>query len=297
MSYTNLGSGTYDFQVRATNSDGVWGGAGRSLQLVISPPPWKTWWAYSIYGILIALVIWGWRRFELQKEREKAFLAQVQLKAEAAEAKAKALNTEKELEKYQLRNRISADLHDEIGSNLSSISLLSAMAAGRDDIKSDVKEMLSDVNQAARHSSEAIRDIVWFINPASDKLSDLISRMRTNAKTLIPDAEVQFKINGDDLVDRLNPELKRNVYLIGKELLNNISKHARAKKVNVRLEVSDHSMTMEITDDGVGFEPHETVGGHGLNNMAARAQRLNGEFKIISAVGKGTKSTLHVKIT
>ncbi len=229
------------------------------------------------------------RFLDLQKAEAQA--------RESAEAKAKAQITEKELEKYQLRNRISADLHDEIGSNLSSISLLSAMAARRDDIKSDVKEMLSDVNQAARHSSEAIRDIVWFINPASDKLSDLISRMRTNVRTLLPDAEVQFEINGDDMVDRLNPELKRNVYMIGKELLNNISKHARAKKVNVRLDVSDHSLTMEITDDGVGFEPDETASGHGLNNMAARAEQLNGEFKIISAVGKGTKSTLHVKIT
>ncbi len=119
------------FQVKATNSDGLWNEQPAKFFIVINPPFWETWWAYSIYAIAFLGALAFIRATEIKrrkkKEEERLRREREEARLREAELRAKNIEQEKEIEKQKIRNRIAQDLHDEIGSNLSSISLMSEL--------------------------------------------------------------------------------------------------------------------------------------------------------------------------
>jgi ligand-binding sensor domain-containing protein/signal transduction histidine kinase len=306
--YTNIDPGEYTFHVKASNNDGVWNENGASIKLIINPPFYQTWLAYLFYTIIGGVLLYSLRKYELRKrrlkseallkeEKEKAKLVEAQLKAEKSELQAKAFESEKELEKQIIRSRIAADLHDEIGSNLSSITLLSSLMSDGIEHTPDIKKHLTEINSAAKTSAESIRDIIWFNNSTSDKLSSLISRMKETANVML--TGINFKINSleIDSDEKINPELKRNLYLIYKEALNNIIKHSSAKNVIIRLDKKDQKLILLIHDDGKGFDPLAANEGNGLRNIRSRSQQMSANLKMISSPGKGTEIKLEINIT
>jgi ligand-binding sensor domain-containing protein len=209
VTYTNLDPGEYTFKVKATNSDGLWNDNITSLRVIITPPVWATWYAYVFYVLFFIAVLLLLRKYELEKRakkvrerlrknKEEAAMRELTLKTEAAELKARAMEQEKEIEKQKIRNRIARDLHDEIGSNLSSISLMSRMI--KDELKSDseLSQNLSRIESTAKNSVTSIRDIVWFINPASDSLIDLIRKMNETSENMLIGKEYFFRHNIPD---------------------------------------------------------------------------------------------------
>jgi signal transduction histidine kinase len=239
----------------------------------------------------------------LKKEREEAELREANLRAEKAELQAKAIEHEKEIEKQNIRYRIASDLHDEIGSNLSSITLLSSILSKklsgeieRPSKNSEVLNKLTDINTAAKISAESIRDIVWFINPMSDQVSSLISRMKETANMMLGNLkyEVVDEINSSE--GKINPELKRNIYLIYKETLNNIIKHSKADEVKIIIKNSNGIFNLDISDNGIGFEKSVSDSGNGLKNFKSRAEQINGQIGIESSPGNGTHINLKVKL-
>lgn len=306
--YTNIDPGEYTFLVKASNSDGVLNQNTASIKLLIKPPFYKTWYAYLFYILIGLIIIYYLRRYELNKrkiknelllkeEKEKAKLIEIQLRAEKAELQTKALESEKELEKQIMRSRIASDLHDEIGGNLSSITLLSSVINNDDQVSPTLKKQILSINHAAKSSTESIRDIIWFINPTSDKLGSLFSRIKETTSFMLSGIDYKIKMNEVNNDEKINPELKRNIYLIHKEVLNNIIKHSGAKSVNIEFQKNDSNLRIIIEDDGKGFDQTNIKEGNGLRNIKTRSEQIFAQLEIVSKPGEGTKVIIDASIT
>ena len=307
-SYTNIDPGEYTFHVKASNSDGVWNETGASISLIIKPPFYRTWFAYIIYMLFVGAGLYSLRKYELRKrkvknelllkeEREKSKLTEAQLRAEKAELQALALESEKKLEEQKIRARIASDLHDEIGSNLSSISLMSELIQKDGKIDQEAYGKIQRIQKVAKGSSQAMRDIVWLTNPFTDNIKDLISKMNEVANDMLGNINWEFDFPPRLKEIKLIPEVKRNIFFIYKESLNNIHRHASAKFVKISLEVSNDKMFLRIKDNGKGFNTSTAFSGNGLKNLRSRAKEINAELNVESSQEGGTSINLFVNIT
>jgi signal transduction histidine kinase len=301
VTYTNLDPGEYVFQVKATNSDGLWSEQIAKIFIVINPPFWATWWAYTIYAIVFLGVLAFIRATEI-KRREKKEEERLRREREAAllreaELRAKNIEQEKEIEKQKIRDRIAQDLHDEIGSNLSSISLMSELIQNDENINQEASEKIKRIHKVAKGSTQAIRDIVWLTNPSSDSLKDLVAKMKEVADNTLGKFNLSFDYPQNIIEANLPPETKRNIFFIYKEALNNIIKHAEAKSVDIKFNIGNGSIFLAIKDDGKGFNTELFSSGNGLKNIKSRAKEINAQLKFKSTPGNGTNLELAVNIT
>ncbi len=215
---------------------------------------------------LLALIGWGWMLVH-----QKAMRCQ-------------ALAT--------LRDQIARDLHDNIGSNLGGIVLLSEIGG---NLSSDPqsRQDFRAIKEAADEASASMRDIVWLIQRDDSGLRDLVTRMRQSARMILGDKEIMVDVEPPGFSDqRLSLLFRRHVFFAFKEALNNIRKHAGACKTELRIRIDASHLTFIIRDDGVGFDPQSTeVPGHGLANLKTRAARLTGTCLIESQPGRGSVVT------
>jgi signal transduction histidine kinase len=267
-SYTRLPPGTYRFRVTACTNDGVWNEVGASLAVVVVPAFHQTWWFRLL--VLAGVAAVSSALFHVRVSRLKQLA--------------------------RLRGRIAGDLHDEIGSNLGSIILLSELTQHVEALPPDAQASLQEINATAQHTASAMRDIVWFLNPDFDTLADMVVRMREFARTLLSGVECEFVAPNELSAQRLPLELRRNVFFTFKEILHNIVKHAAATHVAIRLEVTGRRLTLRVQDNGRGFDRAAATSGHGLRSLHQRAADLGGEFGVESEPGKGTTATLTVML-
>lgn len=298
--YTNLPGGSYRFRVRARNVFGKIGSED-AFEFRIAPPYYRTWWAYLSYAMLAISIIMFLTRVQvkrsqreakqaLQREMERAQLREATLRAEAVELL-------KEREKEQMRGRIASDLHDEIGSNLSSISMISQMLQKKTGLTCKEKQRLRDVQIISQQTAQSMRDIVWFVNPKNDSLQKLFAKMRETANLLLE--PIDFTFAAPDTLDHFDIDLnfRRNLFLIYKECLQNIIKHSKARKVEIMIRFSeDGTLAMRVQDDGVGFEQADIQPGNGLRHFEQRAADMNGKIAVNSGKNTGTAVCLTVKI-
>lgn len=194
-----------------------------------------------------------------------------------------------------LRTRIARDIHDEIGSGLGTISLLSRMAQEGD--LDDAKEDLREINRISVSMSDAMRDIVWFNRTDVDTVRDLLMRMRETAESMMAkQQQFNFTICGEELVRPINMEIRREIFLIFKEALHNILKHAEASKVDVRAGLEGNEFILQIRDDGKGFDQSMETSGAGMGSMKKRAESLRGSLRLESTPGGGTGLSLRTKL-
>jgi len=261
--YTNLDPGTYTFDVRASNNPNAWGSEAATIELTIVPPWYMTWWFRTALGLAIAGGLYALYRYRINQ----AFKLQA------------------------IRNRIAADLHDEIGSALSSISIFSEV------IEDQTKEQLPEVTPVIKRISEstinmmdAMSDIVWTINPKNDRFENIITRMQAFASEMLEAVNCKLVMNIDARTEnlKLSMTIRKNFYLIFKEAINNIAKYAAANNVQVNVWTKNATVYLNIQDDGKGFEIKENATGNGLLNMKKRAGELKGHFQVKSTPGKGT---------
>lgn len=301
VTYTNLDPGEYVFRVKATNSDGLWSKNVAKIFLVINPPFWATWWAYTIYSAAFIGVLAFLRAYEIKrrkmKEEERLRREREEAKLREAELKAKNIEQEKELEKQKIRNRIAQDLHDEIGSNLSSISLMSELIQKDEKINSEASEKIKRIHKVARGSTQSIRDIVWLTNPSSDSLKDIIAKMKEVADNTLGKFNLSFDYPQNIIEANLPPDTKRNIFFIYKETLNNIIKHADAKSVDIKFCIENESIFLSIKDDGKGFNTELISSGNGIKNIKSRAKEINAQLRFESSPGKGFLLELIARIT
>jgi signal transduction histidine kinase/ligand-binding sensor domain-containing protein len=215
-----------------------------------------------------------------------------------AEENLEKARTEKERELEQVRKRIATDLHDDIGSSLTQISIWSEVLRQNGNKRNGGAEALNLIAASSRELVDAMSDIVWAINPAKDHLSDLTGKMRRFAADSFTPRHLKFTFDVPDLPEdlTLGANLRRELFLIFKEAVNNIVKHAQASAVEILLTIKPGEIRLILCDDGCGFEANGSGDGHGLPSMTERAESLGGALKIDSRRGTGTTIELCVPL-
>ncbi len=199
------------------------------------------------------------------------------------------------MQELELRNRIAADLHDEVGSSLSSIYMLSQMA-GKTQFDS-TGELLEKVKTNAKETMERMGDIVWMIKPTENEGEGLKYRMERFVHEICNAQNITCTFLADDLIEvKLNMMQKKNVYLIFKEAVNNAVKYSETKKLEIKIKQQDMQLEMEIKDFGKGFHEKTVLKGNGLDNMKNRATEMNGNLKFDSSPEMGTTVQLSFPI-
>jgi signal transduction histidine kinase len=273
-SYNFLPPGYYRFLVRAKNDQGDYSQQTTHLDIQIKPPFWKTIWFYLLVAVVTGCVLFYLHRLRLQR----------------------LLHIEK------VRNRLARDLHDDMGSTLSTINILSNIALKQkslDEVKS--KQYLNTISESTHQMMEAMDDIVWSINPVNDSIAKIVARMKETAGAVLEPQQIDYRFETDPLVLELHlsMESRREIFLIFKEALNNIVKYAGCSRVIIKLSKKGNELMLTIQDDGVGFampQPGSAVRGNGLKNMHIRAGNVNGRLSVVSEQGKGTTINLLLPI-
>lgn len=271
QNYSLLPPGDYTFKVYAVNVEGIRSAGTTEMHIVIRPPFFRTKWFLSALLFLVILVI-----YFLHRERVNRLLA---------------------VEK--IRNRVARDLHDDMGSTLSTINILSSMAKSKmttDPVKTAA--YISKISDNSQRMMEAMDDIVWSIKPSNDTMQRVTARMREFATGVLEakDIALQFSVSETVLDVKLNMEARRDFFLIFKEALNNAAKYSKATRVTVNVTTQNNQLSVVIRDNGVGFDVAKADGGNGMGNMQKRADGVNGKLRIRSVPGEGTEVRLTVPV-
>lgn len=313
VDYTYLRPGAYTFHVIGCNNDGLWNKTGATIAFTVLPAFWQTWWfalaAVFTGTVVITLAALWFARLRL---REKLQL----------------LERQRGIERE--RSRIARDIHDDLGASLTHISMLSQT------VKSEIGSMphvAVDVDQiygTARELTRALDEIVWAVNPKHDTLDSLVTYLGRYAQNFLSTTGIRCRI---DMPVQLPPwvltaEIRHNVFLVVKEALNNVVKHARASEVRISLELLDEGFLLMISDNGCGFqlngedepvsatlaatsigepdgsEPGEAgpfngarlAAGNGLANMRRRLEEVGGRCDWDTVPGEGTRVRLSIVI-
>jgi len=266
--YASLAPGNYSFQIRTIGWNGR-EGIATTLSFRIKTPFWNQWWFYMLCIVLIALFFYS---LYLYRVRQLVRLQKV-------------------------RNSIATDLHDDIGSTLTNISILSELGNKNLSQPEKAQPFLVRISEEVQASSQAMDDIIWSVNSRNDSLPETMARMRRYAAELFDNTNVICHLQLDERGHRkLSMEQRRDVYLIYKEALNNIHKHAGASNVWIAVFENQKYLHMNIRDDGKGFDISFVSHRNGLKNLRARVQKWKGEITVESSPGKGTAIELRLPL-
>jgi PAS domain S-box-containing protein len=208
-----------------------------------------------------------------------------------AEDQLRRIREERLEELERVRKRIATDLHDDIGSTLTRISLLGEVArqqAGSTD--RSVVEPLSSIASLSRELVDSMSDIVWAINPKKDHLSDLSQRMRHFASDLFTARQVDFRFRTPDTDGdvAVGANVRRELFLVFKEAVNNVVRHSACTEAALEFRAEPDGLVLVVSDNGRGFDVRRASDGHGLLSMRQRTEALGGRFEVISTPGEGT---------
>lgn len=267
VTYANLPPGRYTLRVRAANNDGVWNRTGLSLRLHLLPPWHRTWWFYALAVLAGAGILYAFYRQRL----------------------ARALALER------ARNQIARDLHDDIGSTLSSILIQSRVPTATVE---QAQFRLGKISEYAQPMLQAMDEIVWAVNPRFDPLPAVVARMRTFAAETLEPRGIALHFAATGPLDRhaLSLQRRREFYLIFKEAVHNAARYSAAANVWVTVSVEGRRIHLEIRDDGQGFDPAALPrgSGNGLRNQRQRAATLGARLTLTTAPGAGTRLVVEV---
>ncbi|MBS1948625.1 MAG: tetratricopeptide repeat protein [Bacteroidetes bacterium] len=200
------------------------------------------------------------------------------------------------LEVEKMRNKIAQDLHDDIGSMLSSINILSKTILKKPADNSEAYTTIAKIKDYSAEIMGNMSDIVWAVNPANDTMDKIIIRIKTYTAEILEPLNIRYEIKGDESLSNisLNLNCRKDFYLICKEAINNIAKYSQCSLATVSFKKSSHLLELVISDNGIGFDPKILVDGNGLKNIKARADAMNATLQMESVPKQGT--TLMVKI-
>ena len=265
--YAGLAPGSYRFRVRAINADGMSSPEPAVVSFRIAPPLWRRWWFQAVAVLLSLAAIYAVHRFRV------AHFVRLE----------------------RVRTRIATDLHDDIGAGLTRVGLLSELALQQLTAREPkAADPMARVAALSRELAESMSDIVWSVNPNRDRLLDLTQRMRRYASDVFTARQIgfQFRAPGPEADRTLEPEIRRQIFLIFKEAVNNIVRHSGCTEASIDFRVENSQLVLRLQDNGRGFDPAESGSGNGLRNMHQRARELRGELEVISAPGQGATITL-----
>jgi len=289
--YTYLKPGNYQFHVIACSNDGVWNETGATLRLTVIPWFWQTWW-FITSAILAGMLAVGVGVRNVTKRRLRKRMEH--------------LEQQRALEKE--RARIAKDIHDDLGASLTRIMLLSQSGRMEDAKYSEVQ--MERIYSTARDLTRAMDEIVWAVSPQHDTFDSLVSYIGKYAQDFLSAAGIRCRLDLPMQLPAwpLTAEVRHNLFLAVKEALNNVTKHSDATEVHISLELFESGFSLQIEDDGKGFDPGgpgtdpstinqaRVLTGHGLPNMLKRMEEIGGKCHIQGMPSKGTKVRFIVRI-
>jgi ligand-binding sensor domain-containing protein/two-component sensor histidine kinase len=275
VNYASLSPGTYRFVVRTVGADGAFSPDPATVEFTVLRPIWQRWWFQSAGAL--ALILIGVVAHSHRVGRLVAL--------------------------ERVRMRIAADLHDDIGGSLSRISIQSEVACREVTAAGDQPvRRLAEIAESSRRLVDALGDVVWSVDPRKDDVASVLRRIRGYADDLLPPTGVRWTCHTAANLDalRLDPEARRHLFLLLKEAVTNIARHAHARSVSLTVERTHTELLLKLCDDGAGFDAGATRGRtserRGLTSMQSRALRLGARLIVDSAPGKGTSLSLHLPL-
>jgi hypothetical protein len=268
VSYTNLSGGPYTFKVQALSTDGAVSSQIAEFPIFVTTPYYRSWWFFGLIFAGITAFFYGLYRYRLKQI----------------------------LKLHHLRNSISRDLHDEVGSTLSSITMLSESAQKSletDEVQS--RKFMESISKNAQKVLESMDDIVWAINPKDDTLESIVLRTKEYAYTITETKGIHLTFVIDPNFRKLKIPMKtrRNLYLILKESINNAVKHSGCTVIKIQLRLEKRELHLAVHDNGTGFDPTKSTLRNGLENMRQRAKEIDGKIRIDSQ--KNTGTTIYIE--
>lgn len=269
--YNSLKPGNYTFMVRARMVNNEINSPVTVFRFKITSPFYATWWFISLLVLLVvgmAFMIYNYRIKQLLKIQK-------------------------------LRNKIASDLHDDVGSTLSSISIMSDLLQSQLDNSPRSEQMIREIGANAHTMLDSMDDIIWSVNPSNDKFQNLALRIREYAIPLFEMKDIRFSIVTPEAMNSLSMpmDVRRNVFLIAKEAVNNLVKYSECSEAKVEFSMQNSVLNLVVSDNGKGFDI-SNVKQHrnGLQSMKNRAEHIHGNLSVHSEIGKGTTVSFSVKI-
>jgi len=277
VDYTNLPAGLYRFRMQALNLMGV--PAGRDISQLVTVPvaAWKTLWFWVAVGLaLFAITAGSWRLSAWRRMK-----GQVQ-----------DLERQRDLE--QERFRIAQNIHDDLGARVTEIALLSSSAQLKPNLSHEARAEFGAVNRLTNDLVRALYETVWAVNPKNDHLDSLASFVCQIANQMCAQAQLRCRLQIPDLPAEIPvaSHIRHNVIMAVKESIHNVIKHGRASEIQIGIQQAGKALTLQVSDNGCGFDPAVIVRGNGLDNMERRLRSLRGSCSITSRPGAGTKVIL-----
>ena len=267
LRFTSMPYGDHVLRIKAQDAEGRWSDELK-IPITMIRPVYFRWWFIMVFVLLVAGATYAVVHFREQQLRRM----------------------------IRMRDRIATDLHDEVGSNLSSIVLFStAVSKHTEALPEYATGMLQRMKENSKRAMESMNDIVWSVNSGHDSMEDLLDRMHAYAEPLCEAAGIglEFNIDAGPLTRKLAMEQRKNLYLIFKEAVSNAVRHSRCEGIKVALRMVNGRIELVVEDDGVGL-PEATargvsLGGNGLGNMVRRAGEIGGEVQVMAGAMKGTR--------
>jgi signal transduction histidine kinase len=270
VNYINLFGGDYELQVKNLNfPDKI-----ASLKFHLDEAFWQRPWfipMIAAYGLLVVgMVLYFIRMYRLRN--------QIRLQ--------------------QIRNEIAADLHDDVGTALSSITFLGEMAKSRFEKKpDDIRPILERIMNESREMMQTMRGMVWVINPQNDKANDFFDKVKSFAEAVLSSKKIAVTFRVRNVASQqIGLEVQRNLFLIFKEAVVNVAKHSGASEVLIAIEPEKDYIWIQIKDNGKGFDCNAITDGNGLRNLKNRAVQIGGKLDVQSKAGEGTQINMVVPI-
>ncbi|MBI5388551.1 MAG: ATP-binding protein [Verrucomicrobia bacterium] len=273
-SYKELPRGTYTFHVQTCSREGAWPPTGASLTFVVLPFFWQTWWFLGLFLLTFGGSV-GWVVGSVVRRRHQRHLRLLE-RLHAAERE---------------RTRIARDIHDDLGSSLTEISLLGALAVRDSTAPTEAREQVTRMIDRAQELARKLDETVWAVNPKNDSLGHLATYLCQFAREFLEPTNLHCRLDVAPSLPEvlLTTEVRHNVFLVVKEALHNAIQHAGASEVWLRMAVTDGVFTLEVADNGRGFSVEaRQEAGNGLRNMGARMEEIGGRFTLHSSPADGT---------
>lgn len=278
--YANLNPGKYKFNVSASYDGLNWSDSYSSLNFIITPPYWRTWWFYVLLfaSLLLGFVI-------VNNYRIKVRINQLLL--------IEKLNKE-EFERIQ--KKVAMDFHDEIGNHLTSISMLVQLIRSKDwEVPGELKNFLDKIDLESKNLFLGTKDFIWSIDPKNNNLKEVFYKIRDYGEEVFDATDIKFRVKNGIMSNanvNLPPGFTRQIVLIFKEAINNTFKHAGCSSVSFSVSMYPNMFEVRLSDDGIGFNTEEIEYYNGLKKMKFRGGKIKGDLIFNSGLQKGTEIIL-----
>jgi signal transduction histidine kinase len=300
LNFSPIAKNQYRYRLVGINKDWVYNGSNNTLVLIDLPP--------NTYQLEVAIGtnhgVWSRKPFKMSFKIQPSFVETIWFKILILMVVGLIIYTfyryriNQLLKIEQLRTEISADLHDDVGATLSSISILSTLVQHQVQDSPTAQKYLNTILEDTSSLQNKLEEIIWSLRSDRDTVGKLTARIRRIGSEIFEAKGIHYQFEVDESIGhlKLSMDFRRNLLLISKEAVNNLVKYSDCKKAKISIQKVKGNLELVIKDDGKGFE-NSNIEGNGLRNMRARADKMKGKLTVCSILGQGTEVKLVVALT